>query len=89
MNRVTFAYAYTSSSLSVGSVVLVSVNSIPPLWEIGRLMAIDNDEVAVKILKNNSELSSKLDQIVPLDCEFEGIYIFEGDLFMMGLLVGY
>ncbi|EYC33799.1 hypothetical protein Y032_0002g998 [Ancylostoma ceylanicum] len=58
-------------SLAIGSLVLVSVNSTPPLWEIGRLMAIDNDEVAVKILKSNSELSSKLDQIVPLDCEVE------------------
>ncbi|KIH63140.1 hypothetical protein ANCDUO_06562 [Ancylostoma duodenale] len=58
-------------SLAIGSLVLVSVNSTPPLWEIGRLMAVDSDEVAVKILKSNSELSSKLDQIVPLDCEVE------------------
>ncbi|KHJ91865.1 g-patch domain protein [Oesophagostomum dentatum] len=59
------------SSLSVGSLVLVSVNTSPPLWEIGRLIAIDGEEIAVRILKNNSEVSSKLDQIVPLEGDIE------------------
>ncbi|WKY04579.1 hypothetical protein Q1695_005522 [Nippostrongylus brasiliensis] len=60
-------------SLTIGSLVLVAVSASPPLWEIGRLVAIGKDEVAVKVLKSNSEVSSKLDQIVPLDGEVEDI----------------
>ncbi|KAJ1349654.1 hypothetical protein KIN20_005251 [Parelaphostrongylus tenuis] len=60
-------------SLAVGSLVLVAVGSSSPLWELGRLMAVDNGEAAVKILKSNSEVSSRLDQIVPLDGEVEDV----------------
>ncbi|PIO67053.1 g-patch domain protein [Teladorsagia circumcincta] len=60
-------------TLTVGSLVLVCVTESPPLWEIGRLMAIDHGEVAVKVLKNNSEVSSKMDHIVPLGGEIEDI----------------
>lgn len=59
------------SSLTVGCLVLVAVGSPSTLWEVGRLIAIDNVEVAVRILKSNSEVSSTLDQIVPLDGELE------------------
>ncbi|VDM57383.1 unnamed protein product [Angiostrongylus costaricensis] len=58
-------------SLTVGSLVLVAVGSPSTLWEVGRLIAIDNGEVAVRILKSNGEVSSTLDQIVPLDGELE------------------
>ncbi|KAK6027352.1 hypothetical protein OSTOST_06619 [Ostertagia ostertagi] len=39
------------NTLTVGSLVLVSVTTSPPLWEIGRLMAIDHGEVAVKVIE--------------------------------------
>uniref|UniRef100_A0A0K0DAY6 Zinc finger CCCH-type with G patch domain-containing protein n=1 Tax=Angiostrongylus cantonensis TaxID=6313 RepID=A0A0K0DAY6_ANGCA len=61
-----------TDSLTVGCLVLVAVGSPSTLWEVGRLIAIDNVEVAVRILKSNSEVSSTLDQIVPLDGELEG-----------------
>ncbi|VDO91415.1 unnamed protein product [Heligmosomoides polygyrus] len=60
------------SSLTLGSLVLVAVTTSPPLWEIGRIVAVDHEEVAVRILKSNTDVSSKLDQIVPLDGEVEG-----------------
>lgn len=52
--------------------MLVAVTTSPPLWEIGRIVAVDHEEVAVRILKSNTDVSSKLDQIVPLDGEVEG-----------------
>lgn len=61
------------NSLTVGSLVLVAVGSPSPLWEVGRLIAVDNNEVAVRILKSNSEVSSRSDQIVPLDGELEDV----------------
>uniref|UniRef100_W6NFI5 Zinc finger CCCH-type with G patch domain-containing protein n=1 Tax=Haemonchus contortus TaxID=6289 RepID=W6NFI5_HAECO len=61
------------SMLTVGSLVLVSTSASPPLWEIGRLMAIDHGEVAVRILKTGSEVSSKMDHIVPLGGEVEDV----------------
>ncbi|KJH44839.1 phosphatidate cytidylyltransferase [Dictyocaulus viviparus] len=61
------------NSLAVGSLILVAVDPSSSLWELGRLVAKDHCEVAVKILKNNCEISSKLDQIIPLDGELEDL----------------
>ncbi|VDM78683.1 unnamed protein product [Strongylus vulgaris] len=61
------------NSLTVGSLVLVSVNAPTPLWEVGRLIAMDKDDIAVRVLKSNVEVSSKLDQIVALEGDVEDV----------------
>ncbi|UMM26546.1 hypothetical protein L5515_010199 [Caenorhabditis briggsae] len=45
---------------------LVLVKGSSELWEIGRISAIDGQNVAVKLLKSGSEVSSKRKDLVPL-----------------------
>ncbi|CAJ0602633.1 unnamed protein product [Cylicocyclus nassatus] len=61
------------NSLTVGSLVLSTVNAASPLWEIGRIVAIHKNDIAVRILKSNSEVSTKFDHIVPLEGDIEEV----------------